>query len=113
MSHVSIFYARLSYNQCQIIEMSIVLGGTAIGAVVAGGVIAALWTTLGSAAPGILIGLIVSNVDLLCWMPVYLSPTDNCRCDTDRVACKACLYTKHSIQLSRTSHLRHSHHSLD
>ena len=39
------------------------LGGTAVGGIIAGGIIVgALWTTLGSAAPGVLIGLIVGGI---------------------------------------------------
>jgi len=63
-----------------IIEMGVLLGGTAVGGVVAGAVIVgALWTTLGAAAPGVLIGLILTAAATMIGALAKLISTLNAR----------------------------------
>ncbi|KAF8601207.1 hypothetical protein BDV93DRAFT_524928 [Ceratobasidium sp. AG-I] len=63
-----------------VIEMSVLLGGTAVGGIVAGGIIVgALWTTLGAAAPGVLIGLILTAAATMIGALAKLISTLNAR----------------------------------
>jgi len=77
---VSALIKEIEACDALIIEMGVLLGGTAVGGIVAGAVILGpLWATLGAAAPEVLIGVIIVAVGTMIGALAKLISTLNSR----------------------------------